>query len=216
MVRPGWHEQLSSALWIGIIWGLAYLAKAVAFPLALALLAGMTVVWWKIGAHNGKKIRRDLLATLLGFAMSGRAMGGRYGVRQCTINFVPSRGARNGTTLWSDHPIPTGSIRCTGAGTNRKPGASLFWEDPDLPYPDWSPLANAANVQRQILIILRNLPKVALMLTLCLRVISIVAGDFCWKNVFVRIHGGRWPRNAGGGPGCLWPLWGRHTCLTIW
>ena len=162
MVRPRWHEQLSSALWVGILWGLAFLAKAAAFPLALIVTTGMTVVWWSSGVRDGKKIGCSMLATLLGFAI---VVGPWVAVISAKYHhFTVSRSAQLNHAMVGPadverfYPLDRG-LQAPEAGR------VTFWEDLDLPYPDWSPLASVANAQRQLRIILRNTPRVVFMLT---------------------------------------------------
>jgi hypothetical protein len=157
MVRPRWHEQLSSALWVGILWGLAFLAKAAAFPLALIVTAGMTVVWWRGGGRDGKKIGCAALATLLGFAIVAgpwvAVISAKY------HHFTVSRSAQLNHAMAG--PSDVARFYPLDRGLQApEAGRVTFWEDPDLPYPDWSPLASVANAQRQLRIILRNTPRV--------------------------------------------------------
>ena len=162
MVRPRWHERWSTAAWAGLLWGLAFLAKAAAFPLALVVTVGMMAVWWRAGVRDGKKIGLSALATLLGFAILAGPWVGVISAKYHELTI--SRSAKLNHAMVGPanveryYPLDRG-LQAPEAGR------VTFWEDPDLPYPDWSPLANAANAQHQLLIILRNLPKVAFMLT---------------------------------------------------
>jgi hypothetical protein len=170
MIRPGWYERLSSALWAGVLWGLAFLAKAAAFPLAILVTAGMAVVWWCGGVRDGKKIGRGVLATLLGFALAAGpwviVISGKY------HHFTISRSAQLNHAMAGPagmerfYPLDRG-LQAPEAGR------VTFWEDPDLPYPDWSPLASAASALHQLQIILQNVPRVIFLLT-------CVCGLFPW------------------------------------
>ncbi len=162
MVRPSWHERWPAAAWSGILWGLAFLAKAVAFPLALVLIAGMAVVWRIAGVRDAKRIGRGVLATLLGLVIVAgpwvAVISAKY--HHLTI----SRSAQWNHALVGPSN-PNGIYPMYLGWHQPEAGRVTFWEDPDMPYPDWSPLANAANAQRQLLIVLRNTPKVVFMLT---------------------------------------------------
>jgi hypothetical protein len=170
MVRPGWGERLSAGVWGGILWGLAFLAKAAAFPLAILVTAGMAVVWWRGGIMDGKKIGRAVLATLLGFAFIAGpwvvVISGKY------QHFTISRSAQLNHAMVG----PADVERFYPLDRDLQPpeaGRVTFWEDPDLPYPDWSPLANATNALHQLRIILQNAPRVIFLLT-------CVCGLFPW------------------------------------
>ncbi len=161
-IKPGWHERWSSAAWVGILWGLAFLAKAAAFPLALLVTAGTAVTWWYAGVRGGKKIGRGILATLLGFAIVAGpwvfVISAKY------HHFTVSRSAELNHAMVG--PSDVARFYPLDRGLQApEAGRVTFWEDPDLPYPNWSPLASLANAQHQLLIILRNTPKLVFMLT---------------------------------------------------
>lgn len=162
MLRPAWHERLWTAGCAGILWGLAFLAKAATLPLALMVIIGMSFLWRHGGVRDGKKIVRGALLTLLAFGcIAGpwvAIISGKY--HQLTI----SRSAQLNHAMVgpSDvnryYPLDR-DLRGPEAGR------VTFWEDPDLPYPGWSPLANVANAEHQLQIILRNVPRVIFMLS---------------------------------------------------
>jgi hypothetical protein len=162
MIKPGWHERWPTAVWAGLLWGLAFLAKAAAFPFAIVVTAGMAVACWNAGIGDGKKIGRSVLATLLGFAIVAGPWVAAVSVKYHQLTISRSAQLNHAMVGPSDmeryYPLDRGL-------QPPEAGRVTFWEDPDLPYPDWSPLANAASAQRQLLIILRNAPRVAFMLT---------------------------------------------------
>jgi hypothetical protein len=162
MVRPKWPEQPSTALLAGILWGLAFLAKAAALPMAILVIAGTLAARWRDGNSDGKKIGRSALATLLGLLIvAGPWVGvisGKY------HEFTISRSAKVNHAMMG----PADVARFYPLDRDLQPpeaGRVTFWEDPDAPYPDWSPLASPANALHQLRIILRNVARVLLMLT---------------------------------------------------
>jgi hypothetical protein len=162
MVRPRWHERWSSAACAGLLWGLAFLAKAAAFPLALAVTAGLAAAWWCNGVRDGKRIGRSVLATLLGFAIIAGPWVAVISAKYQRLTISRSAQLNHAMVGPSDverfYPLDRG-LQAPEAGR------VTFWEDPDLPYSDWSPLASAANAQHQLQIILQNTPRVVFMLT---------------------------------------------------
>src|SRR5205809_2787554 len=46
MTMARWLERPAAAWKSGLLWGLAYLAKGVGFPVALMICAGMGALWW--------------------------------------------------------------------------------------------------------------------------------------------------------------------------
>lgn len=168
MVRRVWWEKLRAPMWAGMLWGLAFLAKAAAFPLALAVILGMVIIWRGRRAGDRKKVARAALATLLGFALVAgpwvKVVSGKY--HRLTI----SRSAQLNHAMVG--PANVNRFYPLDRGLQApEPGRVTFWEDPDLPYPDWSPLASAGNALHQGEIILKNLPRVVVMLTsVCLLV----------------------------------------------
>lgn len=178
MVRPGWKDNLAASVWTGLIWGLAFLAKAATLPLALAVILGMSVLWWSSGAQDGKRIGRAALATLLGFAvMAGpwvTVISAKY------HHFTVSRSAQLNHAMMG--PSDVNRFYPLDRGWHQPDaGRITFWEDPDLPYPDWSPLASAADARLQLKIILQNVPRVIFMLT-------CVCGLLPWLLVMVALN----------------------------
>src|SRR6185436_9284972 len=62
-----------------------------------------------------------------------------------------------------------------------EPGRVTFWEDPQVPYPDWSPFASVENAFHQLRIIARNGCVVVLMLTSVSLAFPVMLGLALWR-----------------------------------
>jgi hypothetical protein len=69
MASPRWTRSRRLQFAAGIVWGAAYLTKAVAFPVAFGLGIGMGSLWVVSRAASLKAVVRSLGATLLGFML---------------------------------------------------------------------------------------------------------------------------------------------------
>jgi hypothetical protein len=162
-VTTRWLEKPRQAALAGLMWGLAYWAKAVALPLALVVSVGIGALWsWKSPGRL-KQIARSFCLTLLVFSVASGAwiavLTQKYG--QLTIS----------TSARLNHAMvgPSAKERLYPFGWNfqaPEPGRVTVWEDPSrLPYPDWSPWTSLANAQHQMRVMADNVPTVLFMLT---------------------------------------------------
>lgn len=160
MVGAAWLEKWGTPVEAGILWGVAFLAKAASLPLALLVILGMMLI--RRGRGGDKKIWLAGLATLLGFAL----VAGPWVmvVSKKYHHLTVSRSAQLNHAMAG--PADVERFYPLDRGLQApEPGRVTFWEDPDLPYPDWSPLAGAGNALHQGEVILKNLPRVVFMLT---------------------------------------------------
>ncbi len=159
MAGREWLESWAVAAQAGLLWGLAYLSKAAALPLAIFATAGMAVLWRRAGFS--KKIARGVLITLFSL---GVAIGPWMAIISSKYGSVTiSRSARLNHAMVG--PADVEPLSLDRGFHQPEAGRVTIWEDSDLPYPDWSPFASAANALHQFRIIARNIPIAIVMLT---------------------------------------------------
>jgi hypothetical protein len=154
-------EKPSAAVSSGIWWGLAYLAKAAALPLALLVSFGTLAI---IGFRNASELKRAARLMLGTWFCIVLVAGPWVAVVSAKYHHLTiSRSAALNHAMVGPagverfYPLDRGFYE-------PEPGRVTFWEDPDLPYPDWSPLESWANALHQLDIIRWNLPVVVFML----------------------------------------------------
>lgn len=64
-----WAESWKTAVLAGVLWGGAYLAKAVAFPLAFGMSGLLALLWCARQPGRWRQIARQLLVTLSAFLL---------------------------------------------------------------------------------------------------------------------------------------------------
>jgi hypothetical protein len=162
MTMARWHSRPAAAWQSGLLWGLAYLAKGVAFPVALVICAGMGALWWSARPGSRAHLTRCLLFTLLGFSLLAAPWVAILSTKYGQFTFSTSGRLNHAMVGPSDvqrfYPLDRGFHR-------PEPGRVTFWEDPQVPYPDWSPFASVENALHQLRIVARNGCFVLIMLT---------------------------------------------------
>lgn len=157
-------KKAGPAIGAGILWGLAYHTKAIAFPLALVLIPGIHLLQWLSPAGGGNVTdggRGDFRHQLKSFVI---AMGCFLLISSPWITVLSSK---YGHLTFST----TGKIAHAIVGPNDRdrshpfgrmihtpePGRVTSWEDPSLmPYAFWSPFASPANRNHQIQLVKQN------------------------------------------------------------
>jgi hypothetical protein len=160
MVTEKWltFAAFTSGLW----WGAAYLGKAIGLPLALLTSIGLTILWWRKRPAAARLILRSLALTLLGISVIAVPWIGAISEKHGALTISTS--ARLNHVLVG--PTVAQPLYVLDQGFRRpEPGRITIWEDPPMPYPDWSPLSNWNNAWLQLRIIARNVPLVLAMLT---------------------------------------------------
>jgi hypothetical protein len=157
---------------------LAYLAKGVGFPVALVVCAGMAALWWSHGPASRAHLTRSLLLTFLGFSLLAAPwvaiLSAKYG------QFTFSTGGRLNHAMVG--PSDVRRFYPLDRGLHRPdPGRVTFWEDPQVPYPDWSPFASVGNAFHQIQIVARNGCVVLIMLTSVSLAFPVILGIALWR-----------------------------------
>jgi hypothetical protein len=148
LFSPRWLEGPKGPILAGLLWGLAYLTKAVALPLAVGTCAGAAVCWWASRTATFRTVLARLAVTWLGLAVVAApwimVISLKYGrltfstsARIAHAVAGPSAAERYHPTMRTFHQPSRGRI--------------TSWEDPsDLPYQYWSPLASRANLTHQL------------------------------------------------------------------
>jgi len=155
MLSPSWLAQRKSAALAGLLWGLAYLAKAVALPLALGISASLAGLWLLSQPGAGRAIRRQFAITSLVFLLVAAPWIGVLSVKYGGLTFSTS--ARIAHALAG--PPDVERYHPTMRTFHRpEPGRVTSWEEPSrMPYRFWSPLASRAYFGHQLQVIGRNL-----------------------------------------------------------
>lgn len=159
MISQDWTNSRRSQLVAGGWWGLAYLAKPVAFPLALVISAALAVMHRITRKADSRNCLRGLGMTLLGFAVIAGPWVATLSLKYHRPTFSTS-GRIN-------HAIvgPQAMDRSHSQALHpyalqfHKPAAGrvTVWEDPtNLQYSFWSPFANRACFTHQLGLIKAN------------------------------------------------------------
>ncbi len=192
MSRRTWVETLSRPFLSGILWGLAYLAKAVAFPLACLMIPVMTLIWWRPQAHAGRDCLKAAILTLAGLMIVATPwiaiLSAKYGGVTLSTS-APIVHAAAGPDTVERYPL--------GREFKKpEPGRLTTWEDPSLREEQyWSPLSNWRNALHQMKLILRNLVVVNAILSSIHLLWPIVVAAFGgalfwsrWREECFRFH----------------------------
>lgn len=154
-VRRRWAENGGGALLAGVLWGLAYLAKAVALPFAV-LAVPLTAWRLRAGRREGTARWGHALAwTALGWGLAAGPWVGLLSAKYGRLTFSTAAKAAHAIVGPADqqryHPFARRLHR-------PEPGRLTAWEDPtSLPYADWSPWASPDYCVHQLRVSLRNL-----------------------------------------------------------
>lgn len=161
-LRPGWRDGLGAQAAAGALFGLGYLAKAVALPLALPLI-GAAALWHLCEAGTGawRGVLRAALRTAAVAALVAApwilvvsAKQGKPGMGTAgSVNLAvagPSYHAAAGNRFDPYHPAFT-------TFHAPHPGRVTAWEEAvELPYRHWSPLADAASALHMARLVRHN------------------------------------------------------------
>jgi hypothetical protein len=188
--RDGWSSAPVSVA-AGVLWGLAYLTKAVAFPLALLAMMAFGGLAFREKPLERRRLLRHLGMTLLAFGLAASPWVLTLSLKYRALTVSSS--ARISHTLTGPpevdryHPFARGFYR-------PEPGRVTAWEEPSrMAYRYWSPLESWAYAWHQARVIGRNL-------STCLALITSL--NLAWLIPLValgaqRARGGSWPAAAG-------------------
>jgi len=177
-VSPKWIEDGRSPLLAGAAWGLAYYAKAVAFPLALGVSGALAGVRWLFQADARRQILRRLATTWLVFLLLAAPWITVLSLKYRTLTFSTSGRIAHAVVGPPDveryHPF---------GRTFHRPesGRLTAWEDPtNMGYHYWSPFAKQEYAAHQLKLMAENFHTVLGLLArfdaLWLGVIAMLAG----------------------------------------
>ncbi|MBI2924790.1 MAG: hypothetical protein HYY24_03690 [Verrucomicrobia bacterium] len=153
-VSPKWIEGRASPVFAGVAWGLAYYAKAVAFPLALGVSAALAGVHGWLQPDTRRQIPRRLATTWLVFLLLAAPWITILSLKYRTLTFSTSGRIAHAVVGPADveryHPF--------GRTFHRpEPGRLTGWEDPtNMGYHAWSPFANKEYAAHQLMLIVEN------------------------------------------------------------
>src|SRR5262245_9121807 len=173
MTVAHWLERPAAAWQNGLMWGLAYLAKGVGFPVALLICTGMGTLWWNRRPDGRALLTRGLLFTFLGFSLLAAPwvaiLSNKYGQFTFSTSGRLNHAMVGPSDMQRFYPLDRGFHR-------PEPGRVTFWEDPQVPYLDWSPFSSASNLMHQLRIVTRNSAVVLMMLTSVSLAVPVMLG----------------------------------------
>jgi hypothetical protein len=153
-VSSRWLTSPRAAALAGLFWGLAYLAKAVALPLAGAMSATSAGLWWLAEPARRGAVARRLALTWLVCGLVAAPWIAVISLNYGHVTFSTSGRIAHDVVGPPDveryHPF---------AVTFHRPetGRITAWEDPSrMAYRDWSPFANARYFRHQLDLIVAN------------------------------------------------------------
>jgi hypothetical protein len=157
-----WCRRPGTAFLSGLLWGLAYLIKAVALPLGILTCLGIAVLRWRKSQGTSSQIARGVGLTLAGLLLVAApwvaVLSRHYG--KLTVS---NSATFNHLLVGPSVPVP---VHLLDQGFRRpEPGQITIWEDPPLPGPEWSPWANWPNALHQMKVMEHNTPIILSILT---------------------------------------------------
>jgi len=177
MLTPKALEKPQYSICAGVIWEIAFLCKAIALPLGLLTIVGISV-WWL-----GQITPRKQIVSAMLWSISGIALISAPWVTVMTLHygrFTVANSAGDCHSLVG--PTVSQRVLLLDRGIQPPPAGRLtIWEDPENPFPDWSPLASSTNALHQAKVILKNIPIVILMLTSVSLLFPFLLGWMAWR-----------------------------------
>ncbi len=154
IVSSCWLASPRTAALAGLFWGLAYLAKAVALPLAGITSLAIAGLWWLARPTQRRAVARRLVLTWLVCGLVALPWITVISLKYSHLTFSTSGRIAHDVVGPSDveryHPFAITFHR-------PEPGRITAWEDPSrMAYRDWSPFANARYFHHQLNLIAAN------------------------------------------------------------
>jgi len=154
MMSATWPTSPRAQFSAGLLWGLAYLAKAVALPLALLVALAMVVRLIVGRASTFRAARAAILTTMLGMLLVAgpwiAVISWKYRVLTFSTSARINHAIVGPPDVDRNHP----GVRGFHAP---EPGRLTSWEDPsELPYRYWSPFDSLAHAVYQMKLIYWN------------------------------------------------------------
>jgi len=156
---PGLWNELAA----GIVWGLAYLAKSIALPLAILTILSFSGLALLTKSVDRAALLRKFTTTVLAFGLVVgpwiTVISLKYGRPTFSTAARISHALTGPGDLERYHPFARTFHR-------PEPGRVTSWEDPsNMAYHYWSPFQSSAYATHQVRVVLRNLLLCLLLLT---------------------------------------------------
>jgi len=154
-VSSDWLTNRQRALGTGATWGLAYLAKAVALPVGVAVSV-LLALCWRLGQTENRQAAWRQLGVSLGLL----ALVATPWITVLSLKYDKPTFSTSGpiahAIVGPDNERP--ASHPFGSTINKpEPGRVTAWEDPSrMDYDYWSPFASGENFSHQFLLIGRN------------------------------------------------------------
>lgn len=162
MVADRWLEKRFAPFACGILWGVAYLCKAIALPVGILVSLGIAALWWRKRPEASGHVLRSLALTVLGMALISAPWIAVISAKAGKITLSTSASLNHSLV----GPTVDKPLYLLDQGFHRPDAGRITrWENPSLPYPEWSPFASWRNAARQMQIVFLNIPVVIVMLT---------------------------------------------------
>jgi MFS family permease len=163
ILSADWLRKDSRRIAAGALWGLAYLAKAMALPLAMLFVALAGFVRFHREHQNGRVVWRSVLLTFLVFGLVAAPWVFTLSLKYHTPTF--STAARISHTIAGPGDMDRYHPVARSFHVPEK-GRITAWEDPSqMDYRVWSPFDNAEYAKHQLGVILRNVGTTLFLLT---------------------------------------------------
>jgi len=162
MLRGDWVTDRKQNVVSGVIWGLAYLAKAVALPMAFAVGTVIAWLWHWREKRNGRQVWMGLAITWIACLAVGlpwmAVLSVHYGKPTFSTSAAIAHAVVGPPDVERYHPY---------ARTIHKPdpGRITAWEDPStMPYKYWSPFESGEYFKHQLRVMRQNAVTVLVLL----------------------------------------------------
>jgi len=154
LVARGWPDRPRLQVLAGAVLGAAYLAKAVAFPLAVLFTLGLAGVRSFSGEIPARRAGRAAVLTLLAFGCVAAPWVATLSAKYGGFVFSTS-GGLNHALVGPGASEPVHPYRVTLHDV--EPGRITAWEDPSrMPYRRWFPFDGPREFRHQVRLSLRN------------------------------------------------------------
>jgi hypothetical protein len=152
-ISAPWLSSTRYQAGTGLVWSIAYFSKAVAFPLAFLITAGIACFWWLTRSTRLLPLMRAAAVTLTAFLICAlpwlTVLSIKYHRPTFSVTLVVNHGGVGPGVDPGDIRISTFQMFHTPA-----PGRISSWEDPtSLPYPMWSAFQSLPNALHQLKLI---------------------------------------------------------------
>ncbi len=154
MMSPRWTQSWKTQVGAGMLLGAAYLAKAVALPIALGVITITAILYLISGLTTVRPVLRSIGITLIGFVLLAAPW-----IVVLSLKYQRFVFSTTGPIAHAILPPPNLNQGHPVALIRPEPGRITWWEDPqnDL-YAEqkWSPFQSRAYAKHQLKIMYRN------------------------------------------------------------